>query len=87
MLEVPCEECISLAICYQKNDLNCKDLYEYICNVDHTKYLSFDGYKRGSGTHVTKTFNRYITNTNITGFKITLTKNKDLIGSNLLYEQ
>ena len=69
----PCERCISLAICYQLDVIECEDLYRYLCDVDSDlpKASSFVGHKVGHGIPVLTLYNRYIEKTNIARYSIT----------------
>jgi len=80
-MKCPCEECITLAICYQKNLLECKDLYCYLCIIekDVPRNSAFRGYHEGSGNMIYKIFNRRIEKTNILKYSIKLTNNEDLM--------
>ena len=70
----PCEECIVLAICYQKEEIKCEQLYNFICHVGAT---GFRGYKEGRRKALYKIFKRYV---NITSFGrrvVVLTRDRD----------
>ena len=77
--QCPCETCISLAICYQKDVIECIDLYMYLCNVDGDvpKASSFVGHKIGRGIPILTLYNRYIEKTNIARYSITFTKHSE----------
>ena len=57
-IKCPCEECISLAICYQTNELSCSELYHSICKVDQNNM--FEGHKKLQVLATNSIFGRYI---------------------------
>jgi hypothetical protein len=83
MLQCPCEECISLAICYQRDVIYCEDLYKFVCRI---KYDSFNGYRQGAGTVVHTLYNKWIKNTDYDERKIQLSTTKYQFRSDFLNE-
>lgn len=56
----PCEQCIVLAMCYQKEEIQCEQLYNFICYVEPT---GFRGYRADRREAIYKIFKRYVTRT------------------------
>jgi hypothetical protein len=78
--ECPCEECISLAICYQKNRIKCEDLYRFVCIVEKLSHGGerFNCRRSGVNPIIFKIFKRCVTGTNIRKYAIVLEKNTGL---------
>jgi len=72
--KLPCEKCILLAACKNKETIHCKELYLFLCNVNEHSYLQFTGYKEGNGIPVTRLFKKYITATLYDGHRVSLVK-------------
>jgi hypothetical protein len=66
----PCENCILLPTCKNKETVFCEDLYLFLCNINPIGILKFSGYKQGHGILVTKLFKKYITATLYEDFQI-----------------
>jgi hypothetical protein len=76
-IEVPCKECISLAICYHQDTLYCEYLYNYICASNSE---GFENYKPNRAKTIYRVFNRYITNTLWSEYMVKLMKLDDYSG-------
>ena len=61
MKKIPCEECISLAICVGLHKIKCKILYSFICLT--TTDSGFRGYREGVAEEVYSTLHKYIRST------------------------
>ena len=46
----PCEECISLAMCYHRREVECEILYRYVCNT----YVSLSDNREKFSEHSVK---------------------------------
>ena len=46
---IPCKECIALAACRLKNDVDCKILYEWLRDIKHNKIIT--EFKQGNITN------------------------------------
>ena len=80
-IKCPCEECISFAICYHQYELNCEDLYKFVCQIYKG---SFYGYRRGAGVAVNELYGKWIKNSNHPSWLIELSDTKHQFRSNHL---
>ena len=49
-MKCPCEECISLAMCYHKREVKCELLYRYLCET----YVSLNDGEERFSNHLIK---------------------------------
>jgi len=72
---IPCETCISFAICYQRKVIRCKDLYDFVCITNPLG--GFCGYKDGVAEQIYELYRKYISATYYSQNTIYLRKNID----------
>ena len=76
MKKCPCEECISFAICYQKEVIHCELLYKFVCTTkksnDVRHELEYCFYNKGTGPILHSLYNRYLARTYCGRYEITL---------------
>ena len=75
MKQIPCEECISLAMCVSLHTIKCEILYSFICLT--TIRDGFAGYREGVSKEVYSTFHKYIKSTFYKFQEIELKPNTD----------
>ena len=78
MKKCPCEECISFAICYQKEVITCRLLYTFMCTTkksnDANHELEYCHYNKGTGRILHSLYNRYLARTYCGRYEITLSE-------------
>ncbi len=70
----PCERCIVLAMCYQKEEIKCEQLYNFVCHVEATCFLGYRAERRDA---IYKVFKRYVNRTSFGRHIVVLTKDRN----------
>jgi len=76
MSNLPCEECISLAICYNRHNIKCEDLYRFVnvTIVTGGGQETFARRRRQRNVIIHEVFGRCVTGTNINTYSVVLSR-------------
>ena len=69
----PCETCISFAMCYNREEIKCEDLYRFLC---YTNVAGFKAYKCYNESAIRRIYKRFIGSTKFGSYKIYFTDDR-----------
>jgi hypothetical protein len=83
--KIPCEECISFAICYNRDTIFCKDLYDFIC-ISKGDFIK---YRRGTDIPVSifELYGRYLESSRFYQYRVQLSTTKRAYTISLPHQQ